>query len=135
MTDNDLDLGKIAYVSNLPDPQGENAKNRRCVVIKRVHKGEHYLLVATTSKFDRENISPFEERFRAGNPQQPSRLGFTEPTVAKCDWLAIVREEDCDFTGRKVNPVQLGSLIAKTEKAIISGQHTVVRNDVEKDEE
>lgn len=135
MNDSDADLGKLAYVNDLPDPQGENPKNRRCIVIKRVFKGGHFLLVATTSKFDRENISAFEERFKEGNPQQPSRLGFTEPTVANCGWLAIVREDDCDFVGRKVNPTQLGSIISKTEKAISAGRYTVVRNDTKVDEE
>lgn len=51
----DDDLGRIAWVKQLPDPQGGNPKDRRCVVIKRVHDGKTFLLVAASTEFDPDN--------------------------------------------------------------------------------
>lgn len=121
--------GQIVSVDQLPDPQGCNPKDRPCVVIKRVGDGTLLLLVAATGEFDPDSPADDEVRLPSGNPQQPSVLGFTKPTVAKCTWLAVVAEDDCTRVGGPMATALLNAVLETTGRMVEQKRCFIVRDD------
>ena len=121
--------GCIVRVDQLLDLQRRNPKNRRCIVLKRVSNGTLLLLVATTGEYDQDSRLDDEFELPSGNPQQPSVFGFTKPTVAKCTWLAIVKETDCERTKGPIETARLNAIYHIVNKMVSENRHTIVRDD------
>ena len=82
--------GDIVRVT-LYDPNGQNPKSRRAVVVTKTDEIDDAVVVAAIStKFDRKNLLPEYVAIpwhRDGHP----RTSLTEPSVVKCGWLREVR--------------------------------------------
>lgn len=87
------------------------------------------LLVAATGEFDPDALQADEVRLPAGNPAQPSQLGLTKPTIAKCSWLAIVREEDGEKIGGPVSELLFAAILSAVKRCRTEGTDTMVRDD------
>lgn len=100
MASQQLVQGRIIWAS-LPDPEGKNRKDRPAVILTRtdeLQSNEPFVVVAATTTF-REPLPPSSVKL-PWHPRGAVRTRLRKPTVAVCNWLITIREQDIlDFGG------------------------------------
>lgn len=114
--------GCVVRIEKLPDPQGENIKNRRCVVLDKTNCGRFVVLVSAASKFDAENLADDEILIRKSDQQQPSLWSFDTQTAVKCSWLAVVNVSDCEFVSGPLPPSLFNAILENVKRLRISNR-------------
>ena len=123
-----ITTGSVVVVEGLPDPQAANPKPRRCIVARRVDDGTLWLVVAATTRFEADNLQDDEVALMFDRIPGRARTTFDRPTVAKCSWLAVVRESDCRAVGAVGNET-LNTILQRVGLAVAAGTHSIARDD------
>jgi hypothetical protein len=111
-------VGRIVYVT-VPDPQGRNAKQRPCVIVRRQPEDvpdAALAVVALTSTVDeippadRVDI-PYPRAQLNGDPHPMT--GLVCECAAACHWQTVVRESQVENVAGRVPTYLLDRILAR----------------------
>lgn len=97
-----LVFGRVVRAT-IPDPQGRNPKNRKCVVISRkedIDAGGPIRIVGVTSTFVEEEKDAY-----VPVPYGPNCLsGFDRESAALCNWVVEIPQDRLEVLKNLVRP-------------------------------
>ncbi len=107
--------------ADVPDPQGRNPKNRRCVVITandKITAGGRILIVGVTSELKQ---SPADHYVILQHGDR-CWTGLTEPSGALCTWTIELPIQNVQITPNFLRPEYTERILATIRALVAIGQ-------------
>jgi hypothetical protein len=121
-----LGIGLVVDVET-PDPNGHNLKRQPAVILDVLPSGDFFLLVASTTNFNPNDLQYDEIKLPFGNALSPSRTGLVERSVAKCTWHVVASREAILVVRGAVPTILHNAILNRVNKIFVSDPSAIRR--------